>query len=60
MARLRLTCCCGSSVEARSWPAPQVETAEWFRVHAFCANAWQREHGLDSRISFPDPDKEQD
>lgn len=54
MARLVLRCCCGSSIEMRSWPAPGAEVTDWHKVHFLCANAWQRERGLDSRISYPE------
>lgn len=58
MGRLRMTCCCGASIELSAWGARDIDTGDWAKVHAFCTNAWQREHGLDVRLSFPDQDKE--
>jgi hypothetical protein len=57
MARISLRCCCGSLIEMRSWPAPEVEVEAWFKVHNMCAIAWQHERGLQSTISYPEQEK---
>lgn len=58
MARVSLRCCCGSSIELRSWPAPDAEVETWFKVHNMCAIAWQRERGLKTTLTYPDQEDE--
>jgi hypothetical protein len=45
MARIVAQCVCGSAVDVRTW-VTGVRLVEWHNLHAHCAIAWQREHGL--------------
>lgn len=54
MGVIRLHCCCGSTVEVRGWPGPELDAEAWTKVHNLCAIAWQHDRGLKSTISYPD------
>lgn len=57
MAVTKLHCCCGSSIELRSWPAPEVEVTGWFKVHNMCAVAWQRERGVKTTLTYKEEEE---
>lgn len=58
MGRVILRCCCGSSIELQSWPAPEAKVADWYKVHNMCAVAWQHERGVRTTVTYPGQEEE--